>query len=212
MEKLVEEEITDTGIEDSTDQSASFTFPIPNKLKERALFLFNFLKNPLRNASITPSSKEASGAMMIGIDWEKVNTIVELGPGSGTFTREILARCKPETKIVLVELEHSYVHLLRLKFGNRVKVVHESAHLFEEILSELNLPKADLIVSGLPFLARHLNQLIFNSIRHQTDKGAIFRFFTYMPPAMKLVYKGINLRKVAFVWKNIPPMWVYGIN
>ena len=183
-----------------------------NIWKERALFLFNFIKNPVRNASIIPSSKIASSAMMNGIDWEKVNTIVELGPGSGTFTREILARCKPDTQVILFELESSYVDLLRKKFGNRVQVIHASAHLFEEILKDMKLPKADLIISGLPFLARHLNQLIFDSIRHQTDKGAIFRFFTYMPPIMKLVYKGINLRKVAFVWKNIPPMWVYGIN
>ena len=183
-----------------------------NVWKERALFLFNFIKNPVRNASIIPSSKIASSAMMNGVDWEKVNTIVELGPGSGTFTREILARCKPNTQVILFELESSYVDLLRKKFGNRVQVIHASAHLFEEILKDMKLPKADLIISGLPFMARHLNQLIFDSIRHQTDKGAIFRFFTYMPPIMKLVYKGINLRKVAFVWKNIPPMWVYGIN
>ncbi|HZV70055.1 MAG TPA: rRNA adenine N-6-methyltransferase family protein [Saprospiraceae bacterium] len=183
-----------------------------NVWKERALFLLNFIKNPIRNASITPSSKIASSAMMKGIDWEKVNTIVELGPGSGTFTKEILARAKPGTQIILFELETTYVDLLRKKFGNRVHVIHASAHLFEEILKEMKLPKADLIISGLPFLARHLNQLIFDSIQHQTDKGAIFRFFTYMPPLMKLVYKGINLRKVAFVFKNIPPMWVYGIN
>lgn len=185
---------------------------VRNVWKERALFLFNFLKNPIRNASVVPSSKIASGAMMEGIDWNKVNTIVELGPGSGTFTREILARCKPDAKVVLFELENSYVELLRKKFGDRVQVIHASAHLFEDILKEMKLPKADLIISGLPFLGKNLNQLIFDSIQHQTDKGAIFRFFTYMPPIMKMVYKGINLRKVAFVMKNIPPMWVYGIN
>lgn len=185
---------------------------VRNVWKERALFLFNFIKNPIRNASIIPSSKIASGAMMKGINWAKVNTIVELGPGNGTFTREILARCKPDAKVVLFELENSYVELLRKKFGDRVQVIHASAHLFEDILKEMKLPKADLIISGLPFLGKNLNQLIFDSIQHQTDKGAIFRFFTYMPPIMKMVYKGINLRKVAFVMKNIPPMWVYGIN
>ncbi|MEP6793365.1 MAG: rRNA adenine N-6-methyltransferase family protein [Saprospiraceae bacterium] len=191
---------------------ATIDMNVRNMWKERALFLFNFIKNPVRNASIIPSSKIASGAMMSGINWDKVNTIVELGPGNGTFTREILARCKPDAKIVLFELENSYVELLRKKFGNRVQVVHASAHLFEDILKEMKLPKADLIISGLPFLGKNLNQLIFDSIQHQTDKGAIFRFFTYMPPIMKMVYKGINLRKVAFVMKNIPPMWVYGIN
>jgi len=212
MKPLNQEESTQPQYEMSIDQSVALQFPTHNVWKERALFLFNFLKNPLRNASIIPSSKEGSGAMMIGIDWEKVNTVVELGPGNGTFTKEILARCKPDTKIVLVELENSYVELLRVKFGDRINVVHASAHLFEEILDDLKLPNADLIISGLPFLARNVNQLIFDSIQHQTDKGAIFRFFTYMPPAMKLVYKGIRLHKVAFVMKNIPPMWVYGIN
>ena len=202
----------ESGDQRKISHSGALSIPVPDVWKERALFLFNFIKNPLRNASIIPSSKEASGAMMTGINWNEINTIVELGPGSGTFTREILARCKPETKIVLFELEPSYVELLRQKFGDRVNVIHASAHLFEDILKELKLPKADLIVSGLPFLARHLNHLIFQSIQHQTDKGAIFRFFTYMPPAMKIVYKGINLRKVAFVWKNVPPLWVYGIN
>ena len=212
MKKLRKEEIPDQQYQGEINQASTIALPAHDIWKERALFLFNFLKNPLRNASIIPSSKDASGAMMRGINWEKINTIVELGPGNGTFTREILLRCKPGTKIVLFELENSYVELLRQKFGDRVTVIHASAHLFEEILKDLKLPKADLIISGLPFLARHLNQLIFESIQHQTDKGAIFRFFTYMPPAMKLVYKGINLRMVAFVLKNIPPMWVYGIN
>ncbi len=212
MKKLKHQDINDSEFQGEISQTGTLSLPVPDLWKERALFLFNFLKNPLRNASVIPSSKEAGGAMMTGINWDEVNTIVELGPGNGTFTKEILTRSKPGTKIVLIELESSYVDLLRQKFGDRVKVVHSSAHLFEDILEELKLPTADLIVSGLPFLARHLNQLIFQSIRHQTDKGAIFRFFTYMPPAMKLVYKGINLRKVAFVWKNIPPLWVYGIN
>lgn len=212
MKKLSNQHSIDPQMQGKMSHLGTLSFPVPDLWKERALFLFNFLKNPLRNASIIPSSKEAGGAMMTGINWNEINTIVELGPGSGTFTREILARCKPETKIVLFELENSYVDLLRQKFGDRVKVIHASAHLFEDILKELKLPKADLIISGLPFLARHLNQLIFESIQHQTDKGAIFRFFTYMPPAMKIVYRGINLRRVAFVWKNIPPLWVYGIN
>ncbi len=212
MKKLKHQDINDSEFQGEISQTGTLSLPVPDLWKERALFLFNFLKNPLRNASVIPSSKEAGGAMMTGINWDEVNTIVELGPGNGTFTKEILTRSKPGTKIVLIELESSYVDLLRQKFGDRVKVVHSSAHLFEDILEELKLPTADLIVSGLPFLVRHLNQLIFQSIRHHTDKGAIFRFFTYMPPAMKLVYKGINLRKVAFVWKNIPPLWVYGIN
>jgi phospholipid N-methyltransferase len=180
--------------------------------RERGLFLSNFLKNPLRNASVIPSSKAASRAILAGIDWDKIRTVVELGPGNGTFTSEIMAQSHPGTKIILIELEASYVELLQDKFGNQVKVIHDSADRMNEILKKLDLAGADLIVSSLPFLQKEVSQKIFEAIRQQTDRGAIFRFFTYMPPVMKWFYKGMLLHKVKFVWRNIPPMWIYGIN
>ena len=66
-----------------------------NVWKERSLFLLNFLKNPLRNASVIPSSKEASRAILTGLDWDKIHTVVELGPGNGTFSIPPQARDHP---------------------------------------------------------------------------------------------------------------------
>lgn len=180
--------------------------------KERGLFLFNFIKNPVRNASVVPSSKAAGKAILSGIDWSKVETIVELGPGPGTFTREVLAQCKAGTNVILIDLEETYIHLLRQQFGHKVEAVHDSAHRMNEILEEMNLPKADLIISSLPFLQKQIHQKIFKAILKQTDQGAIYRFFTYMPPVMKWHYRDLPLHKVKFVLKNIPPMWIYGIN
>jgi phosphatidylethanolamine/phosphatidyl-N-methylethanolamine N-methyltransferase len=183
-----------------------------NVWKERSLFLLNFLKNPMRNASVIPSSKTASRAIVSGIDWDKVQTVVELGPGNGTFTNEIIARSKPGTHIILIELEETYVDLLRHKYGNRVTVVHDSAHRMNEILKDMDLPKADLIVSSLPFLQKQISRMIFAAILEQTKHGAAYRFFTYMPPVMKWFYRGLPLHKVKYVFNNIPPMWIYGIN
>ena len=183
-----------------------------NVWKERSLFLLNFLKNPLRNASVIPSSKAAGKAIVSGLDWSKINTVVELGPGNGTFTWEILAKCTPGTNVILIELEQSYVELLQSKFGDRVTVVHDSAHRMNEILQEMHLSHADLIVSSLPFLQKQISRQIFAAILEQTKNGAAYRFFTYMPPVMKWFYQGMPLHKVNFVLGNIPPMWIYGIN
>lgn len=185
---------------------------VHNSWKERTLFLLNFLKNPLRNASVVPSSRTAGRAILSGLDWNTIHTVVELGPGNGTFTREIISRSKPGTNIILIELEASYVELLQNKFGNKVTVVHESAHRMNEILAERNLANADLIVSSLPFLQKQISRVIFAAILKQTNTGAAYRFFTYVPPVMKWFYRGLPLHKVNFVMQNIPPMWIYGIN
>jgi phospholipid N-methyltransferase len=179
---------------------------------ERWIFLKNFVRHPLRNASVIPSSAAASRAILTGIDWKKTKTVIELGPGNGTFTRQILAQCMPGTKVILIELEESYVKILKQKFGEKIHVVHDSAHRMNEILQSLHLGKADLIVSSLPFLPNPVRQMVNDAILRQCRGGAAFRFFTYMPPVMKRFYTGMPIQKLKFVWNNIPPMWIYGIN
>jgi phosphatidylethanolamine/phosphatidyl-N-methylethanolamine N-methyltransferase len=180
--------------------------------KEFSLFLINFLKNPLRNASVIPSSATASRMMLEGIDFSRVKTVLELGPGNGTFTQEILRRCQPDTKVILIELETSYLSLLKEKFQDRVIIEHTSAHLMDEVLKKHGIAQADVIVSGLPFLPKDIRNPMYEAIKAQTARGAAFRFFTYMPPIMKLFYQGVPIEEKYFVLQNIPPMWIYGIN
>ncbi|MBI4050550.1 MAG: hypothetical protein HY396_01080 [Candidatus Doudnabacteria bacterium] len=183
-----------------------------SKIKTFFSFGLNFLKNPLRNASIMPSSQFASRAILHGVDFSHIDTIVELGPGTGVLTEEILKRCRPNTKILLIEIEKSYAKTLQNRYGDRVIVENKSAHLLGDILKKHGMNKADLIISGLPFLPKEMKDELFNSIKQHTNRGAIFRFFTYMPPIMKQIYKDLPIRKISFVLRNFPPVWIYGIN
>ena len=179
----------------------------------RLIFFINFIKNPLRNASIIPSSTSASLAMVKDIDFSLVNVVVELGPGTGCFTEQTLKRCTPNTKIILIEIEQSYVAILQKKFGNRVIIENTSAHLLDEVLRKHGIEKVDVIISGLPFtLPQDIFEKMIASIYEQTKRGATFKFFTYMPPVMKRYYKALPIQKRSFVFRNVPPLWVYGIN
>lgn len=181
-------------------------------MKENVQFFTKFIKKPLQNASVTPSSRYSSRAMISKIDFDKVDTIIELGPGTGCFTREILKKAKPGTKIILIEIDDFYVKLLKEKFNGKVIIEHRGAQELDEVLKKHQVEKVDLIISGLPFLPDEYKERMYNQIKLECDKGAIFRFFTYMPPVMKKVYKDFELKKVAFEVRNVPPLWVYGVN
>jgi phospholipid N-methyltransferase len=150
--------------------------------------------------------------MVRGIDFSKLDVIVELGPGTGVFTKEIIARSMPTAKIILIEIEPSYVALLKRKFGDRVIIEEASAEKLDTILAKYSVAHPDLIVSGLPFLKDEAGKMLIRSIARHTAKGTIFRFFTYMPPVMKRVYRELPVRRHSFVLSNIPPLFAYGIN
>lgn len=181
-------------------------------MREKVLFLKNFFRNPLRNASVIPSSKASSKAMLKGIDFNRVSVVVELGPGNGVFTQEIIKTVTADTKIIVFELEPTYINLLQNKFGDRITLVNKSAHLLSETLEELGIDKVDVIISGLPFLQGDIKQKTDEAIYQLTRRGTIYRFFTYMPGIMKNVYKELPIEKKYFELRNIPPLWVYGIN
>lgn len=182
-------------------------------MKTNLQFALNFLRHPAQNASVVPSSSRASKAMLNGIDFSAVSAVVELGPGTGVFTREIVKRCGPDTKILLIEIEESYIEPLQAEFGGKAIIERASAQSLDMLVRKHNITKVDLIVSGLPFsLSGDIKKKLFESIKTHTNSGAIFRFFTYNPPLMKRAYKELPIRNISFVARNFPPLWVYGIN
>lgn len=181
-------------------------------MNDKLQFALQYLLHPFRNASITPSSTFAARAVVAGIDFSVIDVVVELGPGTGVFTEEVLKNCKSETKIILIEIEEAYVKLLREKFGERVIVEQGSAHLIEAIVAKHTDKKVGLIISGLPVRIPAIKDALFASIKRYTDAGTRYRFFSYVPPLVRREYRGLPIQKLSFVLRNFPPLFVYGIN
>ncbi len=150
--------------------------------------------------------------MIKGVDFSKVKVVVELGPGNGCITEEILRQIKPKTKVLLVEIEQTFAELLLKRFGENVILEQSDAAELASILNKHNIRKVDLLISGLPFLPEKPKRKLFASISELTHEGTIFRFLTYMPPIMKRVYRDLPVERQAFSCRNIPPIWVFGIN
>ena len=139
--------------------------------------------------------------------------MVELGPGTGSFTRELHDRLPKDCKVLVIELDPGYVLRLKEQYGDRFEIVQASAHELDDLVRERGWPKVDLIVSGLPFtLPPRGPQVLVGRPASRTDQGTTYRWFTYMPPIMKRYYRQFDLHLVRRVWANLPPMWIYSVN
>lgn len=176
-------------------------------------FFLGFLRNPLRNASVVPSSRFLTRKMLDGLDFSKISTVVELGPGTGVFTREILRRARPGTKVLLVELNTDFAAALAREFGDRVFVENASAADFEALLAKRGLGRADLVVSGLglPAMPVQIRESILSAVARQVGAGAEFRMFTYVLGTLRKLAPNTRFRRLSGTWLNLPPASVVTI-
>jgi len=58
-------------------------------MRTRAAFLYKFIQKPKEIGSIVPSSSFLTKKMLMNLPWDHIETIVELGAGTGVFTKFI---------------------------------------------------------------------------------------------------------------------------
>ena len=182
-----------------------------NKINNIDFFL-TYFKRPLQNWSILPSSKDLSKSLIKDIDKNKIKTIFELWPWTWPFTDQIV-KTFPNAKIVLIEIDKNYAKILNKRFWEKVIIENVSAENIKSIKQKYSIEKIDLLISWLPFsIPKESFKKILKNISIETNSWSIFRFFTYMPPIMKMYYRWLNIEKKDFVLNNFPPAWVYWIN
>lgn len=181
--------------------------------------LTEFVKDPGGIGTVMPSSKQLAKAMTSDIGIEKAKTVVEIGPGSGVFTSQILKMISPKTKFFLVELNPRIHRQLTERFPD-VKIYNESAEILPELLKREETSSADVVVSGLPWASfpPELQHKLLDAIYNSLAKGGMFTTYGYiqgkiMPGGLsikKLLKKHFNkVESTKTIWQNLPPAFVY---
>lgn len=80
-------------------------------------FLKQYLRNPRSIGAIAPSSPALARAMVDAANLAAARVIVEFGPGTGVFTEELVARRRPGTRIIAIELNPDFFRQLQLRFA-----------------------------------------------------------------------------------------------
>ena len=116
---------------------------------EQLIVLRHWISNPLRVGAIAPSSHSLAKLITSEITISHA-PIIELGPGTGVFTRHLLQRGVPHHKLVLVESGYEFAKLLDLRFPT-VQVLCMDAGRLDQV-ELFNGQLAGAIISGLPLL------------------------------------------------------------
>lgn len=175
----------------------------------KTIFFQNFLKNWKETGSIVPSSRFLTKKMLSAIDFSKDLTILELGPGTGVFTQEILCRMRPEASLTALEINSDFITHLRKIRDKKFHLLETSA---ENISSVLKGEKADVIISGIPFstIKKDVRERMLVEIKNNLADGGSFIQFQYSLDLYDFLKKLFNNNiKISFVSLNIPPAFVY---
>lgn len=177
-----------------------------------ALFARNFFKHPAMLGSVIPSSPFLVQDLVAPIDWQRAHVVVELGPGVGTVTREVLKRMRPEAVLVLIELNEEFVkHLENAIRDPRLRIVHGSAADVRRILAEQGLAHADYIISGIPysFLPEAERRRVVAESRHALKPEGSLLVFQYTRTVLPCLQSSFRSVKLNFQLFNILPALIF---
>ena len=177
-----------------------------------ALFARNFIRHPRMLGSFIPSSRFLIRTVLAQIDFQRARLIVEYGPGVGTFTRPMLARMRPDAKLIVLETNPEFVQFLQTDIGDgRLSVVGTSATDVQTALEERGLGQADYVLSGIPFttLAPGDRTAVVNATRAILHTDGEFLVYQFSPLVLDTLRNVFSKIRRDFQPLNMPPAQLF---
>lgn len=177
-------------------------------------FLLAWMSAPRRVGAIAPSSA-ALGELITREITPQTGPVLELGPGTGVFTYELLKRGVRQQDLTLIEYSADFIGLLQMRFPGARVLWTDAARL--DSVEALDDTQFGAVVSGLPLLnmsPRKVMAILACAFARLRPGGAFYQF-TYGPtcpiPRPMLERLGLRARRVDRLMRNMPPAAVYRI-
>jgi len=183
------------------------------RLQEFSTFLGAWIREPAATGAISPSSRRLAALMTEGLQPDG-GPVLELGPGTGAFTRAMLARGLPERELVLVESNPRFAALLRRQHP-QARVLQMDATAMRRQAEPWDGLQAQAVLSGLPLLTmgpRAQLAIVGAAFRALRPGGTMLQFtYTARCPIAPAVLQRLGLRaqRLGGTWLNLPPASVY---
>lgn len=176
-------------------------------------FLVQYFRNPRSVGAIAPSWPALARAIVDAVDLDAARVIVEYGPGTGVFTAELIARRRPGTRIVAIELNPDFHRVLADRFRGVADfdLVQGSAADAEAILAGLGIDRVDHVLSGLPLssLPTAVSDAILTGTARLLGEHGRFILFQYSRYRRAMIARHFRHITSRHVLANLPPAYVF---
>lgn len=182
--------------------------------RSKLFFLKQYLRNPFGTGAVAPSGRQLAKLMVAKLAPQPSEIIVELGPGTGSFTRELLAQGVEPANLILVEFNKEFIKFLTGEFPG-LRIVEGPAQDLPQLLKTLGQTSVKKIISGIPLRSmkpaecRH----IAKSVAAVLEPGGLFVQFSYFKaspvPNEVAAEVGLTGECVGSAMNNVPPAFVW---
>jgi len=175
-----------------------------------------WLRDPRSVGALAPSGPALARLMTAHVDHAH-GPVIELGPGTGVFTRALLERGLPGHRLVLVETDAVLASTLAQRYPH-ARVLRMDAARLGRSSSLFGNERASAVISGLPLLsipADKVNAIVEGVFERQLQQDGALYQFTYglrcpVPRALRQRL-GLEAERIGGAWLNLPPAWVWRI-
>lgn len=183
-------------------------------------FVAATVRNPKAVGAAAPSSRALAARMASAVpDTVETPTVVEIGAGTGAFTRLASERVPAGGRYIAIERdEHMARHLERNHPD--IEVVNGDAAELGKILADRGVTSVDAVLCGLPWslFTVELQRRILGEITAAMAPHAVFTTFAYVHAAripgskrfraeIEAVFEDVEAQSP--VWWNLPPAMTY---
>lgn len=178
------------------------------------VFARAWVAHPLRVGAIAPSSRRLARLITSEISPHSA-PVLELGPGTGIFTRALLGRGLRQEELILVECDPFFARLLKRDYPN-TRIYQEAVERLRHI-NLLGKEQAGAVISGLPLLSMSMRSriaILQFAFRHLRPGGCYYQFtYGLRCPVPRAALERLELKAVRMgsTLINAPPATVYRI-
>jgi phospholipid N-methyltransferase len=176
---------------------------------KRSNLTMEAVKNMKQVGSIVSSSSFLTKKIIKGIDFDKPVKVLELGAGTGVFTKEILNRMSGNSILYSYENNENFINSLKDINDDRLVIKGECVSTLD------SLPDGyfDVVISSLPLsnLTHDFKKKIYTDVRSKLRRFGTFIQYQYSLSDYKYIEKLFSNCEVEFCLFNLPPAFIYKV-